>query len=650
MCGIAGILGLDGAPVDAGALERMIGMLRHRGPDGAGMHVQGEVGLAHVRLAIIDVAGGAQPMHSRDGALTLVFNGEIFNYLELREQLERQGHRFGTRSDTEVILHAYEQSGEACVHGFNGQWAFALWDGRRRRLFASRDRLGVRPLYWARLGHRLLFASEIKAILACPGVARDLDLRALDQVLTIWSVASPRTLFASVAELPPGHSMLVDRSEVRVSRYWQLDLSSPDERMSEREAAGRLAECLTDAARIRLRSDVPVGAYLSGGLDSSVITSLVKRLAPGPLKTFSVGFADARYDERAHQSETIRGLEVDHAEIVCGAADIGAVFPEVVWHAEQPMVRTASAPLFLLSRLVRGHAFKVVLTGEGADEMLGGYDLFKEAKIRRFWAKQPGSRMRSRLLRRLYPYMPALQAQPDDYLRAFFHVRPADRTSPFFSHLPRWELTARVKLFYSSRVKGELDGYSAIEEIRGQLPAGFDAWDPFCQAQYLEARYLLPGYLLSSQGDRVAMAHGVEARYPFLDHRVVELASRIPPTLKMKVLDEKHVLKSAAAPLVPASVRSRPKQPYRAPDVTPFYDTERARARFSYVDELLSDSSLRRAGLFRPEAVRLLDRKAREGRIVGAKDGMALVAILSAQLAVEQFVERLGRSYHHVGP
>jgi asparagine synthase (glutamine-hydrolysing) len=304
--------------------------------------------------------------------------------------------------------------------------------------------------------------------------------------------------------------------------------------------------------------------------------------------------------------------------------------------------------MFLLSRLVRDHTFKVVLTGEGADEMLGGYDLFKEAKIRRFCGAHPDSKFRSKLLRRLYPYMPGLQAQSDDYLKAFFRVDADDLVSPFFSHLPRWDLTSRLKLFYSDSVREQLAGYDATEDLRGQLPTSFASWDPFCQAQFLESRYLLPGYLLSSQGDRVGMANGIEARHPFLDHRLVRLSARIPPRLKMRVLNEKYVLKRVAQGLVPDSIRTRHKQPYRAPDVSSFYDTARRRARFGYVDRMLSAENISSAGLFDPNAVQHLASKAGRGGVIGVKDGMALVAILSTQLTVSQFIHRLGGPKHGV--
>lgn len=594
------------------------------------------MGLAHRRLSILDLEGGAQPMSNEDGSLWITYNGEVFNHIELREELEARGHRFRTRSDTEVVLHAYEEHGDDCVGRLNGQWAFAIWDSRRGRLFLSRDRLGVRPLYHATAGGTFLFASEIKAILAHPAVHPEVDPVALDQIFTFWHPLPPRTFFRGIQTLPPGHNLVVYASGVRTSRYWRLAFpQGGDDGVRDDEWAERLRELLVDATRLRLRADVPVGAYLSGGLDSTVVTGIIKRFSQTPLETFSVTFEDAEFDESAFQEEAIRHLKTDHRQVRCSRSDICRVFPDVIRHAESPVLRTAPAPLFLLSALVRENGYKVVLTGEGSDEMLGGYDIFKEAKIRRFWGARPESRTRPLLLKRLYPYMRNLQSQGDSYLRAFFHVEPGDLANPFFSHLPRWDLTARLKAFFSGDLRSGLAGYDAAEDLRASLDPDFGRWRSFEQAQWLESCGLLPGYILSSQGDRVAMAHAVEGRFPFLDHRVVELATRIPPRLKMRGLDEKHILKRAAHDLAPAAVLRRPKQPYRAPDAASFFADGRGRE--DYVEDLLSAESLRRWGLFDPEPVGHLVEKARRGRAVGVKDNMALVGILSAQLCVESF-------------
>jgi len=643
MCGIAGILNLDGQRVDPDHLVRMAGQLRHRGPDDLGVYTDKAAGLAHTRLSIIDLASGQQPMHNEDKSLSIVFNGEIFNYIELKNDLIKKGVRFKTQSDTEVLLRLYEQKGEECVHDLNGQWAFAIWDSKKESLFLSRDRLGVRPLFYTLANGAFLFGSEIKSIFAVPSVFREIDPVALDQIFTFWVTVPPHTIFKNILELPPGHFLTVQNKQVSLKKYWALDFppaaeSVADGAATEERYASDLLDLLIDATRIRLRSDVPVGAYLSGGLDSSLITALIRKFTNARLKTFSVAFDDPEFDEGSYQNEVARFLDTDHHEVQCDYSEIAGAFPSVIWHTEKPILRTAPAPLYILSELVRNHGYKVVLTGEGADEMFGGYDIFKEAKIRTFCAAQPDSSFRPLLYRRLYPYQQAMQRQPDAYLSAFFGARPQDQNSEFFSHLPRWQMTSKLKMFFSAEVKSQIGSRDASDILRMALPPGYFAWDGFCQAQYLESAYLLPGYILSSQGDRVAMAHSVEGRFPFLDYRVVEFASRIPPSLKMKVLNEKYLLKRCAGGLVPSSISKRHKQPYRAPDGKSFFQG----IRHEYVDALLSPVRIRQDGLFDPLAVERLVEKFRKGRAIGVRDNMGFVGILSAQLVVDQFVKNFG--------
>jgi asparagine synthase (glutamine-hydrolysing) len=314
----------------------------------------------------------------------------------------------------------------------------------------------------------------------------------------------------------------------------------------------------------------------------------------------------------------------------------------VVWHAETPLLRTAPAPLFLLSQLVRDSGYKVVLTGEGADETFGGYDVFKEAKIRRFWAAFPASSRRASLVKRLYPYLKDLHQQPAAYLQAFFHITREDLADPCFSHRPRWDLTSRLKLFFSDAVRSSLADYDGCAELAAQLPANYGQWDPFCESQYLEMAYLLPGYILSSQGDRVAMAHGVEGRYPFLDPEVIAFAATLPPALKMKVLNEKYLLKRVARDLVPASISQRSKQPYRAPGGRAFFAGRPA----GYLDDLLSPAQVRTDGIFNPKAVGRLVQKFRDGKAIGVKDDMALVGILSTQIVMDRFINNFTPGTH----
>ncbi|QDU24188.1 asparagine synthase (glutamine-hydrolyzing) [Urbifossiella limnaea] len=640
MCGIAGFHGTPDWDADHRAvLAGMVAAVRHRGPDEQGCFLAPGVGLGHARLSILDLAGGRQPMADEAGDHCVTFNGEIFNYLELQRDLRARGRRVRTGSDTEVILHAYAEYGVRCVEEFNGDFAFALWDKARDRLFIARDRMGVRPVYYTRVGGVLVFASEVKALLRVPGVRAELDPVALDQCFTFWFPLAPRTPYQGISELPPGHYLVSEGGQVTVRPYWQLRFPDAAEHRAGPRADGRavaeeLHDLLVDATRIRLRADVPVGAYLSGGFDSSAVAALVKTFTDRRLCTFSVGFESPEFDETAQQQEVVRSLGTEHASVVCTAASIGAAFPDVIRHAERPVLRTAPAPLFRLSRLVRDSGFKVVLTGEGADEVFGGYDIFKEAKVRRFWARCPNSTSRPRLLRRLYPYLPGIQGQSQAYLEAFFRTGLTNPHDPFFSHRPRWQSTAATKAFFSADLAASLKGYDAVEDLRGQLPADFGRWHPLCRAQYLEACHLLPGYILSSQGDRVGMAHAVEGRFPFLDHRVVEFAARIPPRLRLKGMTEKHILRESVGRYLPPAIARRPKQPYRAPDSQSFFGP----AAPEYVAELLGPAAVARGGYFDPAAVAKLVKKCRAGAAVSLRDNMALVGILSVQLLDHLFV------------
>jgi asparagine synthase (glutamine-hydrolysing) len=639
MCGIAGFLGSPCDPSAAKALvERMTAAIAHRGPDGQGVHIEGDVALGHTRLSIIDVAGGHQPLLDETGELAISFNGEIFNYIELREELAAKGARFLTKSDTEVILQLYKLRGEACVDALVGDFAFAIWDRRQNKLMLARDRMGVRPLYWTRTRDRLYFASEVKALLATGEIEAALDPIGLDQIFTLWSTIAPRTVFRNIQQLPPGHVMIATPHHVDIRRYWHLSFPTAAEEAGlgddENVTAEELRHLLADATRIRLRSDVPVGAYLSGGLDSSIVTALASDMVAHRLKTFSVTFESGEFDESAYQAQMVEALGTTHASVPCRKAEIGAMFPELVRHIEQPILRTAPAPLFRLSNLVRQLGYKVVLTGEGADEVFAGYDIFKEAKVRAFCARQPGSPRRPLLFRKLYPYLPALRAQSPAYLNAFFGMALDQTNDPLFSHLPRFETTAKTKAFFSGDMKAALKGYDALADLREDLPKAFASWGPLAQAQYLETTYLLPGYILSAQGDRVAMAHGVEGRFPFLDHRVVEFGARIPSRMKLRTLREKHILRESMASRLPAAIGNRPKQPYRAPDSASFF----GECGPEYVSERLSPSAVASAGLFDAAAVAKLARKCEADRAPGFRDNMALVGIISGQLWSEAFL------------
>lgn len=616
----------------------MIDAVRHRGPDSNGIHCEAGVALGHARLAIVDLEHGQQPMSNEDGTVWISFNGEIFNHLELRQELEAAGHQFATRCDTEAVIHAYEQFGMDFVNRLNGQFAMALWDRRARRLVLARDRAGIRPLFYATVAGRFYFASEVKALFANPALPRRLNPRALAEVFTFWSSQPPATPFAGVSSLPEGTWLVLEDGRVRAQRYW--DWSFPEETPPSEAVeieARRLRELLIDSVRLQLRADVPVGVYLSGGLDSSILAAIVRNHTDSPLRTFSLTFEESAFDEEEHQRRLVAHLGTNHTEVRCSGAAIAAAFPRTIWHTETPILRTAPTPLLLLSEAVRAQGYKVVLTGEGADEVFGGYDLFKEAKIRRFWARQPASERRPALLQRLYPYLKPSPVCPAALSRGFFG-RDLDLSGgPLFSHVPRWSTTRRMWQFLSGDVRDALGDWDPVEAYEATLPERIGYWPPLGRDQYLEAHTLLSSYLLASQGDRVAMANAVETRVPYLDHRLIEFANGLAPSLKLRGLTEKFLLRRAMQAELPAEIGRRPKQPYRAPDSPCFFPGGRE---LPYVAELFEADRLRRGGLFDSGAVRRLYEKCRTGRGGGFGDNTAFVGILSTLLVEELFLRR----------
>ncbi len=645
MCGIAGILNLtEGPPPSRDLVERMLAQIRHRGPDEFGLYLDDQIGIGNARLSIIDLSGGQQPITNEDATLWIVFNGEIFNYVELRPELEARGHRFATHSDTEVLLHAYEEYGPACLEKLNGQFAFAIWNTKDRSLFLARDRLGVRPLFYTHQNNRLIFGSEIKALLADRSLSAVIDPVVLDQVFTFWSPLAPRSIFRGIDQLPPGHYMQVRDGQLTIHSYWEPSFPEHGKfgtaRKTENEYLEELSTLLIDSARIRLRADVPVGAYLSGGLDSSIIASIIRNFTNNRLETFSIAFSDAIFDESVYQRKMADVLGTKHREVYATHADIGKVFPEVIWHTEVPLLRTSPAPMFLLSKLVRSHGYKVVLTGEGADEFLAGYDIFKEARVRRFWAREPQSLRRPMLLKRLYADIPGVADNNFAFLKAFFSQGLTETDLPHYSHAIRWRNTRRSTRFFSEALKTELINRNNPVFDQVKIPAQFKNWEPLAQAQYLEISVFLSQYLLSSQGDRVAMANSVEGRFPFLDFRMVEFCSRLPSDLKLRGLKEKYLLKKLGAKWLPPEIFARPKRPYRSPIHKSFFNKDAP----AYVRELLSPESIRQTGLFNPNAVSQMVKKIESQAPIGETDDMALAGIISTQLLHHQFVAHFPHS------
>jgi len=632
MCGIAGYYQLnDKRPPDRELLSQMVAMVRYRGPDEFGAYFDDRCALGQARLSIIDLSSGSQPLCNEDETIWITFNGEIFNYRELRPQLEKLGHRFRTQSDTEVIVHAYEQYGKDCLKHFNGQFAFAIYDRNKQTVFMARDQMGIRPLFYTIYDGRFYFASEIKSIFCDPRIPRRIDLKGLDEIFTWWTTAPPRTAFEGINELEAGSYLEVKNGHIETGRYWTMNFPESYDRTRKTESwAEELHALLVDAVRLQLRADVPVGAYLSGGLDSSAITALIKYFTNTPVETFSIAFHDKAYDESDYQNQMAEFLGTNHHQVRCEYRDIAENFPRVIWHTERPIVRTAPTPLYMLSKLVRQNNFKVVLTGEGSDEIFGGYDLFKETLIRNFWSRNPDSAWRPLLLKRLYPTLPLSPGRAKFYLESFYKTGLLNTDAYYYSHIPRITTTTRVKGFFTKDVQSKIRGYDSLGVFGRDLPLDFSHWHVLARAQFLEARSLLSGYLLSSQGDRVCAANSIEGRYPFLDYRVVEFAATIPPRLKISGLKEKYILKKAMTKELPQNILSRVKQPYMAPDSNCFFEPDAP----EYIQECLSEESLSAVGIFNPMMViKLREKCAKLSHAhLSFKDNMSFIGILSTQL------------------
>jgi len=639
MCGIAGIVSIDNRRAFAPSLlEDMVLIQSHRGPDEGGIFLAEGAGLGHARLSIIDLSTGSQPMANENESLWCVYNGEVYNYIELRPELEKRGHKFKTTSDTEVLIHHFEEKGPRAFNDFNGQFAIAFWDISRKRLTLVRDRVGVRPLFYAIVEDQFVFASEMKAILLHPSIRSEMDPEALDEIFTFWSVLPPKTLIKGINELPPGSYLTLENRKIEVKSYWQPQFPAEgcEDGRPLSDLVDELKSLLIDSTIIRLRADVPVGAYLSGGIDSSAITAFIRNYTSNPLKTFSVTFEDKNYDEQEHQLQLAKYLDTEHKTINCAYQDIGEIFPDVIWHVEKPLVRTAPAPMMMLSKLVRDSGIKVVLTGEGADEIFGGYDLFKEAKIRWFWGKNPESNWRPKLLERLYPYLALSPGKTKIYLQKFYRAGLELPRAPQFSHFPRWSTASKIKAFYADGFRNRLGDYDPVDSYIRTIPPAFKDWSYLGRAQFIEIQTLLSSYLLSSQGDRMAAANSIEGRYPFLDHRLMEFAAHLPPKYKIRGLFEKYILREAVKGLIPEDLRRRVKRPYMAPDAVSFL----YKGAPKYINEALSLESLKNTGIFKPNMVQNLVRKLSKlaSDRIGFKDNMSLVGILSTMIFHDQFL------------
>jgi len=637
MCGLAGLI-RSGHPPSAlpGILQGMLDRIGHRGPDGLGAVVGDDWALGAARLAIIDIAAGDQPMSDPSGRFWLAYNGEIYNYRELRTELEALGIVLRTHCDTEVLLYAWLTWGAACLPRLNGGFAFALYDRRDDRLILARDRFGKRPLFFARHGNGLLFASEMKTFLAVPGFAFEQDPDQLASILGTWTPLPDQSGFKGIESLPMGAWLEVEGGTIRQHCYAPLAFTADPAPATEAEAKELIRHRLTESVRLRLRSDVEVGVYLSGGIDSAIVARLTTDLSPQPPATFSVTFDDASLDESAEQNAVATALGTRHHALRIDGAAIADAAPAAIYHSEMPAFRSAFIPMFLLSRLTREAGIKVILSGEGADEAFLGYDLFKETLLRGGWDSLDDDTRHQRLSR-LYPHLDHYGPQEVVALTGLYQQFSQERMPGLFSH----ELRFQNGRFSARLLKQGGDPFAAITALVERHPE-LAAMSPVQRAQWLEYKTLLPGYLLSTQGDRPALAHGVENRCPFLDLGVIEAANAT--NLKFDDgYEEKRLLRQAFADGLPAVVVNKRKFPYRAPDVAAF-----AAARPDYLDLVQSETELAKlpfldVGFARRLTTKVLSRPAAE---ISPKENQTFLFLLSTALLHHIFVSRAGVPGH----
>lgn len=611
MCGICGAFSASGPPpASPQVVARMQAQLVHRGPDDNGMFLDDRVGLGFRRLAIVDLDGGNQPISNEDGNLWLICNGEIFNAPSLRRQLIHKGHRFATGSDVEVILHLYEDHGEALLEQLNGQFAFALYDSHKKRLFCARDPFGVAPFFYTQVGKALVFASEIKAILTYPGVVREVDLTGLDQILSLPGLVSPRTMFKGIHSLPPGHKLVADGRGTRSSAYWDLDYptsAAPAQR--DETFATAVCEALANSVEHRLMADVPVGSYLSGGLDSAFITALMADHSVDPLNSFSVSFDQPMFDEDKYQSLVADRTGSHHRRTLHPADHISAALRQSIWHAECPVKESYNTASLSLSAATRDAGVPVVLSGEGADELFAGYLGYRYDAFRA-----------QRRQAAPCPAEAALRARAFGAADVFYE-------KDLLSH------EAQRRNLYAAPLAGDLQQFCfsntpLVDESKIQ------GRHVIHQRSYLDFKLRLGDHLLGDHGDRMLMANSVEGRFPFLDRDLVQLVTQIPPDQLLHGFEEKHVLKQAAIPHVPAEIIAREKFAFAAPG-SAFLLLQDC----PWITDLLSPATIRAQGYFDVAAVEALKQAALNEPALpsgGAPDD-ALLTVLSFGIFLDCF-------------
>jgi asparagine synthase (glutamine-hydrolysing) len=618
MCGIAGYLSRDpGAPAPRHLVEAMCDVMVHRGPDDQGLHIDGPLGFGMRRLSIIDVAGGHQPMFNEDGTIAVIQNGEIYNFQELRRDLESRGHRFRTSSDTEAIVHLYEEFGTRCAEKLRGMFAFAVWDGPRRRLLVARDRLGIKPVYWADDGRRLLFGSELKCLLAA-GIDREIDPQALHDYLTLTHIPAPAAIFRAARKLEPGTQLVAENGSVRVERYWQLDLTTDPALSDEGRVIEELRERLDDAVRSHLVADVPLGVFLSGGVDSATMVACMRRFHSGPLKTFSIGFAEKSFSELDRARVVARHFETDHHERMVTADDAVRLVPDLVGSFDEPYADSSAIPVLCVARLAREHV-TVALSGEGGDEVFAGYKTYSATLLASWYRRLlPG------VVRNAIPHvvarLPVSHGKVSfDYMAKRFAAGASlDSIAAHLSWKAIFDETAKAALYRewpadvepTVRLFHRAAAAAAPRDLLGQLLA-------------IDTLVGLEGDMLV-KADRMTMATSLEGRVPLLDHPLVEFLARIPSRLKMKGFTKKYLLKKAMQGRLPRLTTQGPKQGFNVP--IPVWLLGPLRER---VHDVLAPERIARAGIFRADAVRPLISDHEERRRDTSRDVWTLLMFQS---------------------
>jgi asparagine synthase (glutamine-hydrolysing) len=625
MCGIAGFYrcadpGEPSSSEDAGLLRSMLELIRHRGPDSDGTLCERGWALGMRRLRIIDIEGGEQPIYSEDDRYAVTFNGEIYNHVELREELQSRGVRFRTRCDTEVVVHLFAEHGPSMLEKLNGMFALAIVDRQTRRVFLARDRLGIKPLYVARTAEHWVWGSEIKAILQHPGIERRLDAQVLPDYLYFNYVPPDQSLFEGVEQLAPGEWMLLDGQQSRRERWWDLRFES-DTTLDEEQATERSLELLDDAVRLRLMSDVPFGAFLSGGIDSSAVVASMTRHLDVPVKTFSIGFAEDSFNELPWARQVARQFGTEHHELVVDP-DVSELLPQMVWHSEEPTADSSALAVYLVSQLAREHV-TMVLSGDGGDEVFAGYETYNAHWARRNYRRIPGW-CRRRLIRPLVDALPVGSGKISFDFKARRFVRGAELSADA-SHL-YW------RSIFDDESQGELLRRASDTRAIDRTRRWFDAaprHDPLSRMLYFDTRFYLPSDMLIKV-DRMSMAHSLEARVPFLDHRLVEFVATVPSSIKFRRRRRKHLLKKGLRPSLGRELLERRKEGFNLPMHRWFRGPLRP-----LLHDTLAPSRLATHGLFDQGSVgRILDEHDR----CAADHSFQLYSLLIFQMWHDRFV------------